>query len=168
MGQEQHAPCTRFLLRLARKELNIQRVAKSLLSQYILCLGWCRRHIWAHNERMCWQIDSWSCFGCTIFVSWDISHSVLAKKKQALFAIKVELGDPLIFHSKVPEFHGFFGSCYRNILTCFSKVTLKCMIFALELRVLNVRLGPYSAICTVRKHSFGRQSQSSLPSGRQP
>ena len=57
----------------------------------------------------------------------------------------------------------------RNILTCFSKVTLRCMIFALEqLRVLNVRLGPYSAICTVRKHSFGRQSQSSLPSGRQP
>ena len=43
----------------------------------------------------------------------------------------------------------FFGSCYRNILT------LKCMVFALELRVLNVRLGPYSAICTVRKHSFG-------------
>ena len=31
-----------------------------------------------------------------------------AKKRQAFFAIKVELGDPLIFHSKVPEFHGFF------------------------------------------------------------
>ena len=33
---------------------------------------------------------------------------MLAKKGKLFFAIKVELGDPVIFHSKVPEFHGFF------------------------------------------------------------
>ena len=73
------------------------------------------------------------------------------QKSKLFFAIKVELGDPLSPFSGAKN-PCFFGSCYRRILTCFSKVTLKCMIFALELRVLNVRLGPYSAICTVRKH----------------
>ena len=112
MGHLGRATCIAcFLARPARKRLHVPKLQSSselTVLIYILCLGWCRRHIWAHNERMCWQIDSWSCFGCTIFVSWDISHSVLAKKDQALFAIKVELGDPVIFHSKVPEFHGFF------------------------------------------------------------
>ena len=44
-----------------------------------------------------------------------------AKKRQAFFAIKVELGDPLIFPFKGARIPWvFFGSCRRNILTCFS------------------------------------------------
>ena len=69
----------------------------------------------------------------------------------------------------MPKIHVFLALAIDVSLRVLVKLhTLKCMIFALELRLLNVRLGPYSAICTVRKHSFGRQSQSSLPSDRQP
>ena len=142
----------------------IQRVAKSLLSQYTVS-----RMVPAAYMSTQWKDVLTNRFLVLLWLHniclmGHISQRA-GKKRQALFAIKVELGDPVIPFKGARIPWVFFGSCYRNILTCFSKVTLKCMVFALELRVLNVRLGPYSAICTVRKHSFGRQSQSSLPWG---